>query len=409
MLQLVDIGVQSIDAYSEVIGKEGVDELRQLAEPLKGKRIAHISSTPYGGGVSELLRSTVPLQVDLGLDIEWQVMYGDESFFGVTKAIHNLLQGAEGTLSERAREIYLAYSARNAMLLERDYDYVVVHDPQPAALLQLHGQNGAKWVWRCHIDTSRRNQEVWQFLRGFVEEYNAAVFTMKEFVPDDIDIPQVTLIAPAIDPLSPKNLPLPSELAWRILDWIGVDIDRPLVTQVSRFDPWKDPLGVIDAYKMVRRRIPGLQLALVGSMALDDPEGWGIYNKIVEASKDDPGIRLYTNLNGVGNVEVNAFQRFSSVVIQKSIREGFGLVVAESLWKSTPVVARRVGGIPQQMADGEGGFLVDTVEETADRVLQLLEDPRAAAEIGARGQRRIAENFLITRLIKDELQLLASL
>ncbi len=409
MLQVVDVGAQSIDGYAHVVGEETIAELRRLAKGLKGARIVHINATPYGGGVSELLRSIVPLLVDLGLDVEWQVIQGDDLFFGITKALHNSLQGADVPLSERAREIYLTYSARNAMLLDRHYSHIVVHDLQPAALLSLRGRDSAKWVWRCHIDTSQPNPEAWAFLREFVDQYDAAVFTMQEFVPPDLRVPQVAIIAPAIDPLSPKNLPLPVDLARRILDWTGVDVDRPLVTQVSRFDPWKDPLGVIEAFRIVRRQVPELQLALVGSMALDDPEGWGIYNKIREVTRHDPSIHTYTNLTGVGNIEVNAFQRLSRVVVQKSLREGFGLVVSESLWKGTPVVAGRVGGIPYQMPPGIGGFLVETVEETADRILYLLNHPHEAAELGARGQQRVAELFLITRLIKQELELLLAL
>jgi len=409
MLQTVDVGVQSIDVFKDIIGEEALAELRHLADQLKGARIVEINATPYGGGVSELLRSTVPLMLDLGLDVRWQVIYGDDQFFGITKAMHNALQGAEAPLSSRAREIYLTYNSRNAMLLDRNFDYVVVHDPQPAPIRELHGRDNAKWVWRCHIDTSHPNPEVWAFLRPFVEQYDAAVFTMQEFVPRNLRGPRINIMQPAIDPLSPKNLPLPLELAWRILDWIGVDIDRPLITQVARFDPWKDPLGVIEAFRVARQQHPELQLALVGSMALDDPEGWGIYRRMQEASAGDPSIRIYTNLTGVGNVEVNAFQRFSSVVVQKSLREGFGLAVSESLWKGTPVVAGRVGGIPYQMPDGVGGFLVDTVEETAERILYLLDNPREAADIGARGQERVTKMFLITRLIRDELALLASL
>lgn len=409
MLQLVEVGAQSIDAYAEVVGEETIRELRSLAAQLHGARIAHVNATSFGGGVSELLRSVVPLLVDLGLQVDWQVVQGDDRFFGVTKALHNALQGAEIPLSERAREIYLTYNSRNALLLEEQYDFVIVHDPQPAAIPKLRGRDGTKWVWRCHIDTSRPSQGAWDFLREFVEAYDAAVFTMPEFVPPDIQVPRVAIIAPAIDPLSPKNVTLPPELAWRILDWIGVDVDRPLIAQVSRFDPWKDPLGVIEAFRIVRKEIPELQLALVGSMALDDPEGWGLYNKIQEASWGDPNIRTYTNIVGVGNMEVNAFQRLASVVIQKSIREGFGLVVSESLWKATPVVAGRVGGIPYQMPEGVGGFLVDSVEQTADRVLYLLNHPQEAAAIGARGQERVAQMFLITRLIREELELLLSL
>jgi len=409
MLQLVDVGTQSIGPYSEAAGPEVIEELYRLAQPLHGARVAEINATPYGGGVSELLRSTVPLLNALGVAAEWKVIYGDEPFFNVTKSFHNALQGGQYDFPEKDRDIYLSYSDRNAHLLDEQYDYIVIHDPQPAAMRHFHGRGGAKWVWRCHIDTSQPNPSVWSFLREFVEEYDAAVFTMPQFVPADLHLGKVAIIPPAIDPLSPKNFSLPPELCRRTLDWIGVDVDKPLVTQVSRFDPWKDPLGVIESYRIVREYVPDLQLALVGSMALDDPEGWGIYRQILEYSREDPLVHVFTNLTGVGNVEVNAFQRVSEVIIQKSLREGFGLVVSESLWKGTPVVAGRTGGIPMQMPEGVGGFLVDSVKECAMRVLYLLQNPSEAQRLGRLGKEHVRQNFLLTRLLADELKLLTGI
>ena len=247
--------------------------------------------------------------------------------------------------------------------------------------MPLHGKGDGRWIWRCHIDTGSPNPAVWAFLRDSLGAYDAAVFTMREFVSPDLPIGLVEIIPPAIDPLSPKNLALPESTARQILDWIGMRLDRPIITQVSRFDPWKDPLGVIAAYRAVRRAIPGVQLALVGSMALDDPEGWDVYRQIQAAAADDPFIRLFTNLNGVGNIGVNAFQMLSDVVVQKSLREGFGLVVSEALWKGTPVVAGRAGGIPLQMADGTAGLLVDSVAECASAITDLLQHPNHASAL----------------------------
>jgi trehalose synthase len=345
----------------------------------------------------------------LGLLADWKLITGDQTFFTVTKAIHNGLQGAARELTPAEQETYLTHSTSNAQLLEEEYDLVVVHDPQPLALLQLHGKGAARWIWRCHIDTSEPNPQVWGFLRPYLGGYDATVFTLGSFAPPDIPVERVEIIPPAIDPESPKNFDLDARVASRLLRWIGVEVDWPLVTQVSRFDPWKDPLGVIAAYRLVKPEVPGLQLALAGSMALDDPEGWEIYRQIQESARNDPQIHLFTNLTGVGNVEVNAFQRLSDVVIQKSIREGFGLVVSETIWKETPIVAGRAGGILLQVRGGIGGLLVDSVEECAERTLWALQHPEEAKEFGVKGHELVRERFLLTRLIADELRLYGSL
>ena len=263
-------------------------------------------------------------------------------------------------------------------------------------------------MWRCHIDTSEPNPAVWAFVH-VLGVYDVAVFTFGGFVPPDLPVQRTEIIPPAIDPESPKNLDLDPRLAGRVLEWIGVDTNRPLVAQISRFDPWKDPLGVIEAYRLVREEVRDLQLALAGSMALDDPEGWEMYRQIVDASQRDPNLHVFTNLTGVGNVEVNALQRLADVVMQKSVREGFGLVVSETLWKRTPVVAGRAGGIPLQLQDGAGGYLVDSVDECAKRVLELLGDADRAQDLGRTGRALVRERFLLPRLLADDLQLYASL
>jgi trehalose synthase len=398
-----------VDAYQDLVPDHILEGLREQAKALAGTRILHVNATAYGGGVSELLRSSVPLLRDLGLTVDWQVIGGSEDFFRATKALHNALQGSSEGLSKSEQTAYLECTGENAPHLDGRYDFIVVHDPQPAALLSMHGRGDACWVWRCHIDTSEPNANAWRFLRPFLADFDAAVFTMPDFVPPDLPVARVRAIAPAIDPLSPKNLDIADRTASQILDWIGIESPGRLVTQVSRFDRWKDPFGVIAAYRLVREEIPDLQLALVGSMALDDPEGWGVHDQLSEHTENDPLIHIYTNLTGASNVEVNAFQRLSDVVVQKSIREGFGLVVSESLWKETPVVAGRAGGIPMQMPEGVGGLLVDSVEECATAMLKLLNDRGLSEQLGRSGRERVREHFLLPRLLMEELALLSSL
>jgi len=409
MLQRVDIPDTSIEDYRTTIGDAEVERLRALAEPLQGARIVHINATQYGGGVSELLRSTIAIERGLGVDVEWRVISGAPRFFEVTKGVHNALQGGDYQLTAEDRETFLLQNAFNARHLEDDYDAIVIHDPQPAAIRNLHGRGNARWVWRCHIDTSQPNEEVLDFLLPYIAPYDALVFTMDAFVPPALKAHDVHLIPPAIDPLSPKNFDLPPQQSRRIMRWVGTDPDKPLITQVSRFDPWKDPLGVVRIYRLAREVIPDLQLALLGSMALDDPEGWGLLKQIQEETSDDPHAIVATNLTGIGNIEVNAFQRHSHVVVQKSIREGFGLIVSETLWKGTPVVAGNTGGIPMQMPDGSGGFLVDARDEEtfASRVIDLLTNHEEAQALAARGRETTRERFLITRLVADELQLVS--
>jgi len=413
-MQTVDVGTLSVSAYRAVAPDWIVEPLLEVAERLRGARVLHLSATPYGGGVSELLRSAVPLYNDLGVRASWKIISGDPAFFAVTKKLHNALQGGTEPVTDADIRRYEETSRRNAEQLSADpdfadCDFVFVHDPQPAAVLSFADPKKARSVWRCHVDTSEPAPGVWDHLGKYVERYDATVFTLPDFVPPTLARDRADIICPAIDPLSPKNMSLDDRTAHAVLNWIGIEPDRPLVTQVSRFDPWKDPLGVIDAFRLVRSEVPGLQLALVGSMALDDPQGWDVYRQISDAGRDDPDIHVFTNLTGVGNVEVNAFQRFSSVMIQKSIREGFGLVVSEALWKGTPIVAGRAGGIPLQVADDAGGVLVGSTAECAKTLLDLLEDPGRSAALGAAGRERVRRHFLLPRLLLDELTLLDGL
>lgn len=411
MLQKVSLGVKDINNYRMLIGSELIDEVEALARDLKGLRLCHINSTPFGGGVAELLFSYIPMVRGLGIHADWQVIRGDRRFFTITKSLHNALQGAEYPLLEQqTQRTYLANNQRNARELDPNYDVFVINDPQPAALRHFCEGINAKWIWRCHIDSSEPDKDTWQFLRPHIEAHDAAIFTMEKFVPPDLRGPRIAIIPPAIDPLSTKNMPLPkAEVCRTMIDNLGLDRHRPLIIQVSRFDLWKDPFGVIEVYKRASKKVPGLQLALVGSLANDDPEGWELYAAIHQEADKYEHVHVFSNLNGVGNMEVNAFQRASDVVIQKSTREGFGLVVAEALWKGTPVVAGNVGGIPLQMVGTLSNFLVDTVEECAEKVVYLLEHPEVAEELGKEGMAHIKNNFLMPRLIRDELSLIKEL
>lgn len=406
-MRLVETEPKRYDDYRELIDMETALQLEYYVKRLSGKRIAMVNATSYGGGVSEILHSFVPLSRDMGVEIDWWVMEGDDEFFTVTKALHNCLQGQEESLTPEAKEIYVMYNERNASVLKGwDYDFIVVHDPQPAALIRHRDDvPGAKWIWRCHIDTSTPQRDAWDFIYQYIRDYDACIFTLEEFVNEERYLPNVTFFTPAIDPLSLKNIPLDREEAEDIVSRFGIDVERPLISQVSRFDPWKDPLGVIDAYRIVKKDYPEVQLALIGSMATDDPEGWDYLYRTLRKAGEDYDIKIVTNMNRVTSLEVNAFQTVSDVIIQKSLREGFGLTVSEGLWKGVPVVGGNVGGIRYQIDDGINGFLVDTVEECAERVLLLLRNPALAKEMGRVGREKVRRHFLITTNILNYLKL----
>jgi trehalose synthase len=405
LLQLVNVGHKSLADYASLATRGLMDEIRALAEPLAGKRVLHLSATAFGGGVAEINYTLVPLMLDAGLEVEWRIIRGADDFFNVTKTIHNALQGNPQGLSESHHEIFHRYQELNARDLTDDYDFVVVHDPQPVGLIDHFPDSKAQWIWRGHIDFSTPNPEVLSFLLPSIARYDATIFHLPEYAPRADGLPPAYIWPPAIDPLAPKNMALSAEDAAYIVDQFGIDVERPLLTQVSRFDPWKDPLGVIDAYRLVKQELPDVQLALVGSMAHDDPEGWDYYNATVEYADGDPDVYILSNLNNVGSVEVNAFQVHSGVVIQKSIREGFGLTVSEALWKARPTVAGRVGGIVVQISDGETGRLVDSSEECAAACLEALRDPEGARMCALRGKEYVRTHFLTPRLLRDWLTL----
>jgi trehalose synthase len=410
MLQEVPVGHKSLSDYTHIVGKELTEEIRAMAEPLKGQRILHVSATAFGGGVSEILYTIVPLMRDVGLDAHWHVIFGKEEFFNATKLLHNALQGAEETLSDEQWEVFDEINAVNAEGLQGEWDTIIVHDPQPIGLRRGALEKSRNWIWRCHIDLSEPNPAPIERLLPLIEEYAATVWHLPTYVPDAMDgNGGVRLIPPAIDPLSPKNMAFSPDDAAFVCNQFGIDVDRPLITQVSRFDPWKDPIGVIDAYRKVTEQVSDAQLALVGSMATDDPEGWEFFQRTFEYADGDPDIKILNNLNNVGAIEVNAFQSQSDVCLQKSIREGFGLTVTEALWKGRPTVAGNVGGIPLQIDDGESGFLVDSSEECAQRCIEILADPELGKRLGRAGKEHARKRFLSPRLLRDWLQLFTEL
>jgi trehalose synthase len=405
VLTLVNVGRKSLGDYATIASRGLMEQIKRLAEPLAGKRVVHLSATAFGGGVAEINYTLIPLMQDAGLETEWRIIHGQEEFFNVTKTIHNALQGSPQGLTEEQRAIYRRYQELNARDFADDYDFVVVHDPQPAGLIDHFPESRARWIWRGHIDFSTPNWSVFEFLMPSLRRYDATIFHRHEYVPPARGLPPAYIWPPAIDPLTPKNMALSPEDAAYIVDQFGIDVERPLVTQVSRFDPWKDPLGVIDAYREAKRSHPELQLALVGSMAHDDPEGWDFYNQTVAYAAGDTDIFILSNLNNVGSVEVNAFQVHSGAVIQKSIKEGFGLTVTEALWKGRPVVAGRVGGIVDQIQDGVTGWLVDSSRACAEACIEILDDPTAARQRALQGKEFVRTRFLTPRLLRDWLVL----
>jgi trehalose synthase len=406
MLQNVEIGTVSLEAYRSIVGSQVIEEIHTLAQSLKGVTVLHVNATAFGGGVAEILQTLVPLMRDVGIEAHWQVIEGADEFFNVTKAMHNGLQGMDLPFTDEMKAIWQHYNELNAKKFEGHYDIVVLHDPQPAGLLHFTGgQNANHWIWRCHIDTSHPNADYWNFMAPYLNEYPAAVFTLEQYVGPGVDFKHLATITPTIDPLSAKNTAMNPIIAEKIVTRYGFDTQRPLLVQVSRFDPWKDPLGVIDAYRLVKEQMPEAQLALVGSMASDDPEGWDYYDKTVRHAGEDYDIRILHNFHGVGNQEVNAFQTAADVVIQKSTREGFGMVVTEAMWKQKPVIGGKVGGIPLQVIDGQTGFLVESVEACADKILYLLQNPAEAEKMGQAAREHIRQNFLSPHHLANYLRL----
>lgn len=402
---MVTLATRTIEEYAPIIGKTALDELFLLAEKLRGKTVQNINSTAVGGGVAEILTRMIPLLQQLGVTARWDVIHGDDRFFAITKNIHNALHGVKIDLTDDDKEYFRHINKMNADQMDLRGDYVFVHDPQPIGLIEKRRELGNHWAWRGHVDFSRPHQQVWDFLLEYINQYEAAVFSAPAFS-RQLAIPQV-LIAPSIDPLADKNKELPQSAIDEVFERFNIDRSRPIVTQISRFDYLKDPLGVIKAYKLVKRYID-CQLVLAGGGATDDPEGPKIMAEVeAEANKDKDIFVLF--LPPASDIEINALQRGSSVILQKSLREGFGLTVSEALWKSKPVIASAVGGIPLQIAHKYSGILTYTIEGTAYWIKQLINEPEYARSLGRNGHEHIKNNFLITRHVKDYLLLFLSL
>ncbi len=413
MLVSVPLTQKSLAEYELFVDADSIRETRELAGDLAGSRVLHVNATAFGGGVSELLYTLVPLMQDVGLLADWKVIQGSEEFFSVTKIMHNCLQGMDMPITDQMKKIYEHHNLANAKMMSGQYDYVIVHDPQPAALpyfLKNHRHIGKKWIWRCHLDLTRFSKELWAYLLPFIQIYDGVIFTSPNYVDQrESKMPPCNFVTPTIDPLSPKNTAMDEQSIHRTLRKYHINPDRPLITQVSRYDPWKDPLGVIDAYRLAKKKHPDAMLLLAASMASDDPESWHYYEKTARHAGEDNDIFLLSNLQGVGNLEINAFQRGSDIVVQKSLQEGFGLTVTEAMWKEKAVIGGKVGGIVLQIDDGEDGYLVDSVEGCADRIIQLLEDQEKAKRMGIAGREKVRNKFLCTANLEAYLNILRGL
>jgi len=391
-----------LDKYIPIVGQSVIDDLRLLAERLQGKVIQHINSTAVGGGVAEILNRMVPLLKELGVETRWDVIKGGEQFFGVTKKFHNALHGKPEEITQRDFDIFMDTSAKNIEETDTCGDIVFIHDPQPIALIEKRRDN--KWLWRCHVDVSNPAPAVWEFLMRFISRYDSAVFSAPSFS-QKLPIRQF-LIAPSIDPLSDKNKELPQEYIDGILRKYAVPADKPIITQISRFDRLKDPLGVIESYQKVKRYID-CRLILAGGGAADDPEGVQVLAEVQEKARNDKNIHVL--LLPQNDLEINALQRASTIIIQKSLKEGFGLTVSEALWKGKPVVASNVGGIPLQIKHKYSGLLCHSVDGAAFALKQMLNSPEYARKMGENGREHIRNNFLLTRHLRDYMLLFLSL
>lgn len=388
-----------VDDYAQFVGLETVERVKEKARPLQDLHVAHVNSTYYGGGVAELLSSLTLLMNSLGIKTGWRVIQGSPDFFSVTKKMHNALQGGEINLSELKRDIYESVVHENAIRNHLVHDRVIIHDPQPLPMINHYDKKGP-WIWRCHLDLTNPNPDLWDYLVPLVERYDAVILTLEEYH-RGVETPEVFFM-PAIDPFSIKNRELTEAERQQRLDYYEIPTDLPLVTQISRFDRWKDPEGVVEAFKLAREEVDAT-LVLLGNVATDDPEGEEVYQSLLD-SREERIIILARQDTAL----VNALQSRAAVVLQKSIREGFGLTVAEAMWKGTPVIGGNVGGIRYQITDGVNGFLVSSIEEAAQRIVQLIKDPELRERMGEKGRETVRQRFLMTRLLEQHLDLLNS-
>jgi trehalose synthase len=395
--------------YASIAGQDVIDHLQQLSEPLKGLKVLHVNSTKVGGGVAEILQKMIPLMNELGIETSWDVITGESEFYQCTKNFHNAIQGNIVEIPDRLLKVYEDTNAKTAQKLRdqlRDTDVAIIHDPQPAALINHIGDRKGKWVWRCHIDANKPFRPVWKYLRNFVTNYDASIFSLSSFA-QQLPHP-IYLIAPSIDPLHDKNIDLPEEEISGVFSRFDLDPERPMIVQISRYDRFKDPVGVIQAYKLTKRFIPSLQLVLAGGGASDDPEGEAVLNEVRSAAADDPDLKILL-LPGDAHRTINALQRAADIVLQKSVREGFGLTVTEALWKNKPVIGGDTGGIRIQVINYHTGFLVNSPEGAALRIRYLLHNRKLIKEMGRKAKEFVRENFLITRHLREYLTLIYAL
>ena len=394
-----------LNDYREIVGDKTISNIYKKARGLYGRSMIHLNSTYMGGGVAEILNSLIPLFNEIGIDAGWRIIRGNPDLFNITKKFHNALQGDKINLSEIKKKLYVQTSEDFSVYTHLDHDCVIIHDPQPLPLINFYRKK-QPWIWRCHIDISHPNKQLWEFLKGFILKYDTAIFSSEEYKKDDIYLDQ-KIIHPVIDPLSPKNMELSEKVISKYLKKFGVPTDKPLLTQISRFDKWKDPEGVLDVFKLVKSEVD-CRLVLCGSMATDDPEGVKIFKQVEKKASELIAKGEVILITSENNILVNALQRRSDVIIQKSIREGFGLVISEALWKERPVVASNVGGIPLQIVDGVNGFLVDPFDNEgfADRIVEIIKHPNLGKELGEKGKESVRKKFLVTRLLSDYLDLM---
>lgn len=392
-----------LDQYAEIVGINRIDELKRLAQRLEGRTVQNVNSTAVGGGVAEILNRMVPLLQELGVQARWDIIKGGQEFFNVTKKFHNALHGRKENILAEDFDVFLETGRRNCQEMAFEGDIVYIHDPQPIVLIEKK-KDSQKWVWRCHIDVSRPHKKVWGFLKGYIDRYDSAVFSAPPFS-QPLGIRQF-LVSPSIDPLSDKNIDLPGKQVRDVFKKYGINHRKPIITQISRFDYLKDPVGVIEAYKIVKRSID-CQLVLAGGAASDDPEGAKVLMEVQDRAQKDPDIHVL--LLPQNDLEINALQRGSDVIVQKSIKEGFGLTVTEALYKGKPVVASAVGGIPLQITHKYSGFLCHSIEGAAFGIKQFLNNPKYAAAIGENGRQHVKQNFLLTRHLREYLLLFLSL
>jgi trehalose synthase len=402
------ISHRALDDLADVAGERTIDDLRRLARPLEGLRVLNLSVNGFGTGTSELLNSSVPLFIDLGLDVQWQVVRSSEDDIAINRAMYYALGGVYTHWTQEMTDAWLRYAAANADLLTDNFDVIVVHDPQPLAIRSFVGDTSAKWLMHSHLDLSSAQDDVWMFLRQHVEKYDRAIFSAPHFVRSDIRIP-IDVIEPAIDPQSARNMPLPDDVLRTVLERYGIDPDSPTICQISPCDAASDLVGAVDAWELVRERRRDIQLVLVLTTEPQDPQGRACYEELARRTQNEPGAFVVSVGNDLGNVELNVFQTAASVVIQKGLRKGFGLWVSDALWKRKPCVVAPAGGLTEQVIDGETGIIANSTEEFAAAIQRLLDDKELARRLGERGREHVRERFLITRYLKDYLRVLTEM